>query len=89
MFLTTNNGSLYEIIAMILFLTILIIITRFFGNIIYALFCYDTCCMKKQSTQVIPAIPANAIQTIVPFAEAVITQQENNSEFVPISIQNK
>jgi hypothetical protein len=73
MSLYISTGSVHEIIAAILLLAIIIVVSRFFGSIIYAIFCYDTCCCKKQTHPIAP-IPTNAIQTIVPFAEAIIQQ---------------
>ena len=74
MSLNISTTSLHEIIAVILLLAIILFVLRFFGNIFYAIFCYDTCCTKQ--TQPILPIPTNAIQTIVPFAEAIIQQPQ-------------
>jgi hypothetical protein len=70
-----STSSIHEIIAAILLLAIIIVILRFFGNIFYAIFCYDTCCCKKQAPIITP-IPTEAIQTIIPFVEAIIQPQE-------------
>jgi len=74
MSLNISTNSIHEIIAAILLLAIIIFVSRFFGSIIYAIFCYDTCC-KKQTHPIAP-IPTNAIQTIIPFAEAIIQQPQ-------------
>ena len=74
MSLNISTGSVHEIIAAILLLAIIIVVSRFFGSIIYAIFCNDTCCKKQ--TQHIDPIPTNAIQPIIPFAEAIIQPQD-------------
>jgi len=74
MSLNISTNSIHEIIAAILLLAIIIVVSRFFGSIIYAIFCHDTCC-KKQTNPIAP-IPTNAIQTIIPFAEAIIQQPQ-------------
>jgi len=76
MYLNISTSSVHEIIAAILLLAIIIVVARFFGSIFYAIFCYDTCCCKKQTRPIAP-IPTNAIQTIIPFAEVIIQPNEN------------
>ena len=76
MFLGINTDSVYGIISMVLLLAIIIFVLRCFGNITYAIFCYDTCCCEKQRQPIVP-IPSNAIQTIVPFAQVIYPPTEN------------
>lgn len=98
MFLGINTGSFYGIISVILLIAIVIFVLRCFGNIIFALFCYDTCCCEKQQSPIapidpivpiVPTIPNNAIQTFIPFAEVIHTDENNDSYSIPIATEWK
>jgi hypothetical protein len=93
MSLNISTSSVHEIIAAILLLAIIIVVARFFGNIFYALFCYGIiCCCKKQESPITPIvhiapISNNDIHTIIPFAQVIHTEENNDSYSIPIATE--